>query len=184
MHQNWVQLFSHAIQVLSAEDNSSTEVKGHSEHPGSKTQPTHTSTGTAFKWRVNTAHNGTMSVLVEAHADSSDSSDTSDTSDSTDTSDLTGVTDTASESSESTSLESNETSETSDSSDSSQSSESNASDSADVEQLTAKDCLHGADSTGCESEEHFFQGIGDDAHPSVDQLMVPDEAERELSLRR
>uniref|UniRef100_G3Q190 Secretory calcium-binding phosphoprotein 1 n=1 Tax=Gasterosteus aculeatus TaxID=69293 RepID=G3Q190_GASAC len=93
------------------------------------------------------------------------------------------------DSSESTSSESNETSETSETSDSSDSSdsstsveESEASDDALLGQLETKDCVNGTQS--CESEEYLFQDIGDDAHYSVDSLMVPDEDEREFSLRR
>lgn len=70
-------------------------------------------------------------------------------------------------SSESTSSESNETSE--------------ASDSAESNQIQAPDCVNGTAS--CESEEYFLQGIGDDGHAAVDHLMVPDDDERELSLR-
>lgn len=70
-------------------------------------------------------------------------------------------------SSESTSSESNETSE--------------ASDSIESNQIGALDCVNGTAS--CESEEYFLQGIGDDGHAAVDHLMVPDDDERELSLR-
>lgn len=70
-------------------------------------------------------------------------------------------------SSESTSSESNETSE--------------ASDSAESNQIRAPDCVNGTAS--CESEEYFLQGIGDDGQAAVDHLMVPDDDERELSLR-
>ncbi|KAM7419293.1 hypothetical protein PAMA_016417 [Pampus argenteus] len=95
------------------------------------------------------------------------------TSDSADTSD----------SSESNSSESSETSEASDSSDASKSTEeSNASDSTELKQIKAKDCVNATQS--CESEEYFFQDIGDDVHYSVDNLMVPDEDEREFRLRR
>lgn len=70
-------------------------------------------------------------------------------------------------SSESASSESTETSE--------------ASDSAESNQIRAPDCVNGTAS--CESEEYFLQGIGDDGHAAVDHLMVPDDDERELSLR-
>ncbi|XP_070768673.1 secretory calcium-binding phosphoprotein 1 [Enoplosus armatus] len=152
VRKSWVQVFSRVTKVLSAEDNSSTEVKGQSDHLTEK-QPTHTST---FKQRANTTQGDTNLLLVENPTDSSDT-----TSDSADTSDNTAVT---SDSSESTSKESN------------------ASDSSELEQIKTQDCVNGTQS--CESEEYFFQNIGDDAHYSVDNLMVPDDDERELSLRR
>ncbi|XP_078125635.1 secretory calcium-binding phosphoprotein 1 [Sander vitreus] len=163
VRKSWVRVFASVVKVLSAEDNSSTEVKGQSDHLTEK-QPTDTSTS-----RTNT-----NLPLVENPTDSADTSEiagvtASDSSDST--------------SSESTSSESNETSETSDSSDASMSAEdSNASDSAELKQIKTQDCVNGTQS--CESEEYLFQDIGDDAHYSVDNLMVPDEDERELSLRR
>lgn len=84
-------------------------------------------------------------------------------------------------STESSSLElgGNSTDTTADSSESSESSE--ASDSAESNQIQALDCVNGTAS--CESEEYFLQGIGDDGHAAVDHLMVPDDDERELSLR-
>lgn len=72
-----------------------------------------------------------------------------------------------SDSSESASSESTETSE--------------ASDSGEANQMRTPDCVNGTAS--CESEEYFFQGIGDDGHAAVDHLMVPDDDDRELSLR-
>lgn len=108
-------------------------------------------------------------------------SNPTDGSDSADTSDSSDATPATSESTSEESNESDDTSEDSDSSDASESSEdSNASDSSELQQV--KDCVNGTQS--CESEEHFFQNIGDDAHFSVDNLMVPDEDERQLSLRR
>lgn len=161
VRKSWVRVFASVVKVLSAEDNSSTEVKGKSDHLTEK-QPTDTST----------SGTNTNLPLVENPTDSAD------------TSEIAGVT--ASDSSDSTSSESsesNETSETSDSSDASMSAEdSNASDSAELKQLKTQDCVNGTQS--CESEEYLFQDIGDDAHYSVDNLMVPDEDERELSLRR
>ncbi|XP_068583386.1 uncharacterized protein [Cebidichthys violaceus] len=163
VRKSWVQVFARVTQVLSVEDNSSTEV--------TEKQPTHTSTRTTVRQGTNI-----NLPLVENPTDSSDTA-----SDSADTSESTIVT--TNDSSESTSSESNETSETSDSSDASKSAEdSNASDSAELEQIKTRDCVNGTQS--CESEEHLFQDIGDDAHYSVDSLMVPDEDERELSLRR
>lgn len=166
--QSFVQEFASVIKVHSAEDNS-TEVQDK--------QPT--STSTSVKHGTTTTQGQTNQPLVDSPTHSSES-----TSDSADTSDITAVTAATSDSSQSTSSESNETSETSDSSDSSdetsQSTESNASDSTELNQLKA--CVNGTQS--CESEEDFFQEIGDDAHFSVDNLMVPDEEERELFLRR
>lgn len=153
-------MFASVIQVLSAEDNSSAEVKGQPDH---------------LTENQGAAQGHAKLPLVDSPTESSDT-----TSDSADTSD---ATDAASDSSDSTSSESNETSETSDSSDVSESSEeSNASDSSELKQIRAPDCVNGTQS--CESDEHFFQDIGDDAHHSVDNLMVPDEDERELILRR
>ncbi|XP_018551158.1 dentin sialophosphoprotein [Lates calcarifer] len=170
-------------KVLSAEDNSSAEVKGETEHLSSelpeKLPTLSPSTGTIFKLKTGSAQGQTTNLpLVGSPTDSSDT-----TSDSADTSDMTGVTAATSDSSESTSSESDETSESNDTSDASKSTEdSNGSDSAELEQIKTKDCVNGTQS--CESEEYFFQDIGDDAHYSVDNLMVPDEDERELSLRR
>ena len=156
-------MFASVIGGLSAEDNSSsTEVTGQSDHLTEK-QPT----GTTLKQGADT-----NLQLVQTPTDSSDT-----TSESADTSE-------SAVSSESTSSESNETNETSEASDSASESveDSNASDSSELQQITTHDCVNGTQS--CESEESFFQNIGDDAHYSVDNLMVPDEDERELSLRR
>lgn len=176
VRKSWVRVFASVIKVLSAEDNS-TEVKGHSTELTGK-QPTQTSTGGSFKHINNFAQGHTNLQLVEATTDSSDSTDTSDITDETAaTSDSSQSSDTQSKESS----ESSETSEDSDSSDASKSTEdSNASDSAELTQM--KDCVNGTQS--CESDEYFFQDIGDDAHYSVDNLMVPDDDERELILRR
>lgn len=168
LRQSWVRVFASVIKALSAEDNSSTEVPGGQSDQLPEKRPTQTST----------ASNGDRNLqLVDKPADSSDT-----TSESADTGEVTAVTAATSDSSESNSSESNETSETSDSSDASESAEdSNASDS--MEQLKTPGCVNGTES--CESEEYFFQDIGDDGHHhSVDNLMVPDEDERELFLRR
>uniref|UniRef100_A0A3Q1HA34 Secretory calcium-binding phosphoprotein 1 n=1 Tax=Acanthochromis polyacanthus TaxID=80966 RepID=A0A3Q1HA34_9TELE len=93
-----------------------------------------------------------------------DSSDTS--SNSADTSDSADTTAATSDSSDSTSEESDE----------------NTSNSSEAKLAQIKDCVNGTQS--CESEEYFFQNIGDDGHFSVDNLMVPEEDERQLSLRR
>lgn len=117
--------------------------------------------------------------LLVNPTDSSDS-----TSDSIETTTATNDSNESKDSSSSESSESNETKDSSDSSDTSMSTEdSNASDSTELKQLKARDCVNGTQS--CESEEErFFQSVGDDAHFSVDNLMVPDEDDRELMLRR
>ncbi|RVE76270.1 hypothetical protein OJAV_G00006460 [Oryzias javanicus] len=98
-------------------------------------------------------------------------------------SDSTDLAAASSNSTESNSSESQESEETSDSSDASRSSkESDESDSTESEQVKPKDCVNGTQS--CESEEYFLQSVGDDAHFSVHGLMMPDEENRELSLRR
>lgn len=62
-------------------------------------------------------------------------------------------------------------------SESSESSESN-----ETGQINTVDCVNATES--CESDEYFFQGIGDDGLYTVDNLMAPDDGERELQLRR
>ncbi|XP_073320319.1 secretory calcium-binding phosphoprotein 1 [Pagrus major] len=169
VRKSWVRVFENVIKVLSAEDNS-TEVTGGQSDDLTEKQPTQTSTA---------SQGDTNLQLVDNPAGSSDT-----TSESSDTSEVTAVTAATSDSSESNSSESSETSETSDSSDASNSTEdSNASDSSELEQIKTPGCVNGTES--CESEEYFFQDIGDDGHHhSVDNLMVPDEDERELFLRR
>ncbi|XP_026215717.1 secretory calcium-binding phosphoprotein 1 isoform X2 [Anabas testudineus] len=169
VRKNLVPVYASVANVLSAEDNSSTEVKGQSDLSKEPVSPT-------FKQKATTLEGQTNLQLVETPTDSSDT--TSESADSTDI-----ITPTTSDSSDSTSSESNETSETSD--DSKSTEDSNASDSSELVQLQTNDCVNGTQS--CESDEHFFQNVGDDAHhsvDSVDNLMVPDEEERELSLRR
>lgn len=169
-------MFASAVKVLSAEDNSSTEVKSQAEDLSNElTEKKPVSTDSSLKQTTTLLQGNKNLQLVENPIDSSDTA--------SDSSDVTAVTAATSDSSESTSSESNETGETSDSSNNSESTEdSNASDSTELAQITTKDCGNGTQS--CESEEHFFQNIGDDAHYSVENLMVPDEDERELSLRR
>nr|XP_043883587.1 secretory calcium-binding phosphoprotein 1 isoform X2 [Solea senegalensis] len=182
VRKSWVQAFAGVTNYLSAEDNSSTEVKGQTEHLTDK-QSTHKK---AFKQRMilpleestsdssdTTSESAEITVATAAPSDSSESS----------SSEVTGATAAPSDSKDSTSSESSESSETSDSSDTSKSTEdSDISDSAEVEQITTKDCVNGTQS--CESEEYVFQDIGDDGHHALDNLMVPDDDERELSLRR
>ncbi|MEQ2233245.1 hypothetical protein ILYODFUR_019952 [Ilyodon furcidens] len=165
--QNWVKVFASVVKGASAEDNTSTEVKGHLESLSNElSDKQHTDTKTV-QIRTN-------QPLLEQSTDSSDTSDSGD------------VTTAASDSTDSTSSESQESQETSDSSDSSAASksteDSNASDSAELEQVRAKDCVNSTQS--CESEEYFLQSIGDDAHSPGEHLMVPDEDDRELRLRR
>ncbi|KAM4584808.1 secretory calcium-binding phosphoprotein 1 [Odontesthes bonariensis] len=167
--QSWVRVFASVVKVLSAEDNTSTEVKGHSDYLSNEltiNQPSHTSTSTkAVPSHANLP-------LLNNPTDSSDTaSDSADISDSTD---ATAATSDSSESTSSESQESNSSSESTEASDDSESSE--------LKQVRAKDCVNGTQS--CESEEYFLQSIGDDAHFSVDHLMVPDEDDRELRLRR
>ncbi|XP_033976623.1 secretory calcium-binding phosphoprotein 1 [Trematomus bernacchii] len=155
VRKSWVQQFASVIKDLSAEDNSSMEIKAQPDHLTEK-QPTLTSTST----------NNTESSSESSSSESTSSESTS---------------------SESTSSESNQTNETSEESDSSSEEsksleDSNASDSDELQQIKAPDCVKGTQS--CESEEYFFQDIGDDAQYSVDNLMMPEEAERELRLRR
>lgn len=172
IRKSWVRVFATVVQDLSAEDNS-TEVKGQPQLTSNKMtekQPTPGSTVKTSKQR--------KMALVEKPTDSSVSS-----SESADSSDSTALTVVTADSSQSLSSESNETSEASDSAQSSESVEdSDGSDSTELGQLKVKDCVNGTQS--CESEEYFFQDIGDDAHYSVDNLLVPDEDDRELSLRR
>nr|XP_019955834.1 PREDICTED: osteocalcin 2-like [Paralichthys olivaceus] len=160
LRKSWVQVYN-VMQDLSDEDNSSTEVKGQGEQLSTQ-QPTHTST--IFKQEVNTTQ------LNQPLVDSPTSS-----SESTENSEATAAP--SASTSESSSSESNETSESSESTE-----DSTASDSAEVQKMKASDCVNGTQS--CESEEYFFHDIGDDAHHGVDNLMVPDDDERELTLRR
>ncbi|XP_035992913.1 secretory calcium-binding phosphoprotein 1 isoform X2 [Fundulus heteroclitus] len=165
--QSWVRVFASVVKGVSAEDTTSTEVKGQPEflsHELSDKSQTHTN-----------------QRLVEKPADSSETA-----SDSTDTSESSDVTAPASDSASSESQESQEASDSNDSNDSSAASQStedsDASDSAELEQVRARDCANSTQS--CESEEYFLQSIGDDAHSPVEHLMVPDEDDRELRLRR
>ncbi|KAM4749940.1 uncharacterized protein FYW61_000944 isoform 1-T2 [Anableps anableps] len=172
--QSWVRVFASVAKGVSGEEHTSTDVKGHPEFLSnelSEKQPTHTKT---IQIRTN-------QPLLEKSTDNSDTP-----SNSKDTSDSSDVSAAASDSTDSTSSESQESQETSDSNDSSAASksteDSNASDSAELEQVRAKDCVNSTQS--CESEEYFLQSIGDDAHSPGEHLMVPDEDDRELRLRR
>ncbi|KAF3852052.1 hypothetical protein F7725_005407 [Dissostichus mawsoni] len=159
VRKSWVQQFASVIKDMSAEDNSSMEVKAQPDHLTEK-QPTLSKSKSK-----STSTNNTNLLLGENPTESSSEST----------------------SSESTSSESDQTNETSEESDSSSEEsksleDSNASDSNELQQIKAPDCVKGTQS--CESEEYFFQDIGDDAQYSVDNLMMPEEAERELRLRR
>lgn len=168
-----VPVFASVAKVLSAEDNSSREVQ--SEPDLSKEITGKQPVTSTLEQRTKTLQDEANMQLVETPTGSSDT-----TSESADSSDITSVTAATSDSSDSTSSESNETTE-----DSKSTEDSNASDSTELLQMKTKDCVNATQS--CESEEHFFQNVGDDAHYSVDNLdnlMVPDEDDRELSLRR
>ncbi|XP_007551865.1 dentin sialophosphoprotein-like isoform X1 [Poecilia formosa] len=173
--QSWVRVFPSIIEGASGEDNTSTEVTG---HPGlldnelSGKRPTHT-----MKVQIRTKQ-----PLLGQSTDGSDT--TSDSADASDSSDVSAAaSDSTDSSSSSESQESQETSDSNDSSTASKSTEdSNASDSAELEQVRAKNCVNSTQS--CESEEYFLQSIGDDAHSPGEHLLVPDEDERELRLRR
>ncbi|XP_047222124.1 secretory calcium-binding phosphoprotein 1 isoform X2 [Girardinichthys multiradiatus] len=167
VRKNWVKVFASVVKGVSAEDNTSTEVKGHLESLSNELSDKQQTDTKTVQIRTN-------QPLLEQSTDSSDTSDSGD------------VTTAASDSSDSTSSESQESQETSDSNDSSAASksteDSNASDSAELEQVRAKDCVNSMQS--CESEEYFLQSIGDDAHSPGEHMMVPDEDDRELRLRR
>lgn len=72
------------------------------------------------------------------------------------------------------------TTDSSESEDTSETSE--TSESSETGRGQVADCSNSTES--CESDEYFFQGIGDDGLYTVDNLMAPDEGERELQLRR
>ncbi|XP_007551867.1 dentin sialophosphoprotein-like isoform X2 [Poecilia formosa] len=175
VRKSWVRVFPSIIEGASGEDNTSTEVTG---HPGlldnelSGKRPTHT-----MKVQIRTKQ-----PLLGQSTDGSDT--TSDSADASDSSDVSAAaSDSTDSSSSSESQESQETSDSNDSSTASKSTEdSNASDSAELEQVRAKNCVNSTQS--CESEEYFLQSIGDDAHSPGEHLLVPDEDERELRLRR
>lgn len=159
VRKSWVREFASVIKALSAEDNSSTEVKGQSDSQSEK--------------QASTAQGNAKLPMVESPTTGSDPT-------TSERADITALTAATSDSSESASSESDETSESTEDSDVSD--DSNASDSSEPALIKGPACVNGTQS--CESEEYFFQDIGDDAHNSVDNLMVPDEDERELFLKR
>lgn len=179
VRKSWVRVFATVVRDMSTEDNS-TEATIQPEFANKMTDknlPAQASTMKTLKQKTK------MTLVQKATVNSDSSSESAESNDNTAL--LTTLT---ADSSQSVSSESNETSSSSAASDSAsnsaQSSESaedsNASDSKELNQI--RDCGNGT--LSCESEEVFFQDIGDDAHYSVDNLLVPDEDERELSLRR
>ncbi|XP_024254173.1 secretory calcium-binding phosphoprotein 1 isoform X3 [Oncorhynchus tshawytscha] len=209
VRKNWIRVF--AVRVLSAEDNSSSEVKGQLDLPtnqGAVKQSTlsPTTLTTNHSQPGDTVQSNVALALVESFLKASGS--LSETSVSIDTSDVSAVTgnvstvtsdvstvnfdirdtsnikDTSDSSESSESSESSDTSETSDSSNTSDSKESDTSESEERHQSQATDCQQGVHSTACDSEEYFIQDIGDDGQYPMDDLLMPEEEHRELSLRR
>ncbi|CDQ85551.1 unnamed protein product [Oncorhynchus mykiss] len=209
IRKNWIRVF--AVRVLSAEDNSSFEVKGQLDLPtnqGAVKQSTlsPTTLTTNHSQPGDTVQSNAALALVESFLKASGS--LSETSVSIDTSDVSAVTgnvstvtsdvstvnfdirdtsnikDTSDSSESSESSESSDTSDTSDSSNTSDSKESDTSESEERHQSQATDCQQGVHSTACDSEEYFIQDIGDDGHYPMDDLLMPEEEHRELSLRR
>lgn len=184
IRKGWIRVFASFVQVLSTDDKSSIEVRHQPNQVATKEtekQLHHTPTTTAIAFGHTTAttqNTGGLSLeeslskgldILGAQAIYSESNDSSESSDS---SSLISSNADSSKSGENTSSESSESDESSDS------------DSEEKQQRLSKDCLQGANSTACESEEYSFQEIGDDSHAPVDHLMVPDEEDRELRLRR
>lgn len=178
VRKSWVGVFATVVQDNSVEDNS-TEVKGQPEilSKAVEKQTMEPPTAKAFKHSSN-------AKLALVHKATGGGESSSESAESSHTLLMTATVD----SSQSVSSESNETSSESEASDSasesaqsSESSEEDSSDSDSAELSPVTRCVNGTQS--CESEEYFFQDIGDDANYSVDNLMVPDEDERELSLR-
>lgn len=177
VRKSWLRVFATVVRDTSVEDNS-TEAKDQTEILNNKLTVKQTIQPPTVK-TLKQSSNAKVALVQKATVQSDSSSESAESTDNT-----APVTFTA-DSSQSASSESNETSsEASDSaSDSAQSSSSEDSSNSDSRELTPiKDCVNGTQS--CESQEYFFQDIGDDANYSVDNLMVPDEDDRELSLRR
>ncbi|KAJ0033739.1 hypothetical protein NQD34_000846 [Periophthalmus magnuspinnatus] len=175
IRKSWVRVFATVVRDASTEDNS-TEVKDQQIlNKLAAQQPMITPTVKTLKQ----SNNPIVSLLQKAQAASTSSSESAESTDNTAL-----IMAATADSSQSVSSESNETSSSSEASDSMQSSESdedsNVSDSAELNQII--NCVNGTQS--CESEEYVFQDIGDDANYSVDNLMVLDKDDRELSLRR
>ncbi|XP_071263088.1 secretory calcium-binding phosphoprotein 1 [Salvelinus alpinus] len=195
VRKNWIRVF--AVRVLSAENNSSSEVKGQLDLPtnqGAVKQSTLSPTAltTNHSQPGDTVQSSAALALVESFLKASGS--LSETSVSIDTSDVStvnfdirdtsNINDTSDSSESSESSESSDTSESSDSSNTSESKESDTSESEERHQSQATDCQKGVHSTACDSEEYFFQDIGDDGRYPMDDLLMPEEEHRELSLRR
>ncbi|XP_055013814.1 secretory calcium-binding phosphoprotein 1 isoform X2 [Boleophthalmus pectinirostris] len=175
VRKSWVRVFATVVRDGSAEDNSR-EMKDQQPEKLSKLSEKQPMMAPTTK----TLKQSGVSLLQNAQAVSETSSESSESNNHTPL-----IMTATADSSQSASSESNETSSSSSSSeaepDSVQSSESHEdSDSAEMNQI--KNCVNGTQS--CESEEYVFQDIGDDANYSVDNLMVLDEDDRELSLRR
>lgn len=213
VRKGWIRMFAKVVQIKSPEDTSRSDVKGQqttaaatvsqgdtkvrSDEDGSLvdiiSRMVDAQSATGHNKSCEIIEVGDTSNLAKINTDSSESSDTSEG----DTSNLAKTNTDSSESSDTSegdtnnlakantdSSESSETSETSDSSESSESTESDDSDSDQKQQLNPKDCQRGVDiDADCDSEEYFFQDIGDDAHYPVDNLMMPEEV-HELHLRR
>lgn len=176
VRKSWVRVFATVVRDTSVEDNS-TEVKNLPEILKNKLAEKQTIQPPTVKTLKQSSN--TKVALVQKATAVGDSS-----SESAEIASTALVTFTA-DSSQSSSSESNETSSSaasdsaSESAQSSSSEEDSNSDSREMHHI--KNCVNGTQS--CESEEYFFQDIGDDANYSVDNLMVPDEDDRELSLR-
>lgn len=181
--KGWIRVFESFVEVLSTDDKSSIEVKRQPNQVASKETDKrlhHTTTTTAIAFGHTTAttqNTGSLSIekslskgldILGVQAIYSESNDSSESSDS---SSLISSNADSSKSGDNTSSESSESDESSDS------------DSEEKRQRLSKDCLQGANSTACESEEYSFQEIGDDSHAPMHHLMVPDE-DREFSLRK
>lgn len=174
VRKSWVRVFATVVRDTSMEDNS-TEVKGQPESLTKEEQTIQPPTVNTLKQ----SSSAKVALVQKVTAESDSSSESAES---------TAVQAFTVDSSQSSSSESNETSSAASDSDSdsasnsAQSSESSEEDSNSRELSPIKDCVNGTQS--CESQEYFFQDIGDDANYSVDNLMVPDEDDRELSLRR
>lgn len=172
VRKSWLRVFATVVRDNSVEDNS-TEVKDQHEALNNKVTEKQTIQPPTVK-TLKQSSNAKVALVQKATVQSDSSSESAESTDHT-------APVTLADSSQSS--ESNETSSSSsEASDSAQSSQSSQ-DSSDSRELSPiKDCVNGTQS--CESQEYFFQDIGDDANYSVDNLMVPDEDDRELSLRR
>lgn len=178
VRKSWVRVFATVVRDTSVEDNS-TEVKDHPEILSNKLAENQTIQASTVK-TLKQSSNAKVALMQKATVQSDSSSESAESAN-------TARVPFTADSSQSASSESNETSSqasesASQSAQSSESSEEDSHNSDSTELSPIKDCVNGTQS--CESEEYFFQDIGDDANYSVDNLMVPEEDDRELSLRR